>query len=246
MNLSVVKIAVLVLGVIVAGILPTGGAVAADCGNQFDERNAPDRSTCKFTCQTGDLLTIGISASDGDASVSGSARCGGGYSPCVTTEGRNNCRGEEGSAARSDRDGDCTAVVDELWNSAWSYACSANALCPPTEAGCKPDPRDRCPVARLCCPRALCEDFAVPSCPTLEIRAPDAGVKFPDVCATSGGTVVERSRVTVTGVGAIASAQLCVYGTGCRSIPVYCVVDAGRLACSTSSEPNVLAIAPRP
>lgn len=155
-----------------ATFVPAPAAAADNCGAQFSASNAPDDASCVFTCKARQQLVIGVDASDGDATASGSARCGGGYSPCRPATGTNSCYGEEGFANSGSSSGSCSAVVDELWNSAWSYNCLARD--PPAPCATPPcDPKPgQCIFNIVCCPPAVCgTSVATPTAPA--VRDPD-------------------------------------------------------------------------
>lgn len=141
-------------------VVATPAQAADNCGAQFTDSNAPNDASCIFACQGTNQLTIGVDASDTDATASGSARCGGGYSPCRSSAGTNSCYGEEGFANSASASGTCAAVVSEAWNDAWSYNCAAkkaNTPDPCPSPPCtEPPPPGNCVFGIICCPPSIC------------------------------------------------------------------------------------------
>lgn len=235
----------LVLALALSTMLPPASA-ADNCGAQFNEKNAPDNATCTFGCEATQQLVISIDASDGDATASGSARCGGGYSPCRPSSGTNSCYGEEGYANSGSSSGSCAAVVDEWWNSAWSYNCLArdvNQPCAPAACGGGGSEPGDCYFNLICCPAILCgADSSLSVLPkadpcadaplrmaTPDLDAPEdpewPAVKPPEPCASDVSAAAVRDPLS--GLPSGVTSRVDVWVRGHETIGRVCQAGVG-------------------
>lgn len=251
--------------VMTAATLAVAAPVQAEpsCGTQFSDSEAPDEADCSFECKSGQQLRMGVDASDEDATASGSAHCGGGYTPCKTSG--SSCRGSEGVATNS-ATGTCSAVVNELWNSAWSYNCEAKDIDGSGCVGpsCGGDGPDNCILGIVCCPAAVCVGGGgtptMPCLPATQIVVPGPNELLERVQMCGSNANVQPAADSLSGLPAgvtsridvwvpasgLATGRLCNTGVGCWSILPVCFSDLtiGRMECSVPESPKLLGPAP--
>lgn len=241
-------------------VVAAPASAAESCGDQFNDSDAPDDAECAFSCKAAQQLVIAVDASDDDATASGSARCGGGYSPCRSSG--NSCQGEDGISATASSSGKCAAVVSELWNSAWSYNCSSKDV---EGSGCvgpscgDPGNPPRCIFDIVCCPAAVCVGEDAPSMPCfpgpqvvvpgprellerIALCGPSANL-HPATDAATGLPAGVTSRIDVwVSASGVATGRLCNAGVGCWSILPMCSFEPGigRAECVVSAAPKIL------
>lgn len=149
----------------VAGYAPSCAKTDDDAGT------GGTQVSCKYSCGASNLIAIGGSAADADATASGSTSCGGAVAICQTV--RSTCEGVSRTAtSQAQAKATCSGQSDEFWSSPMTIACASHGtdaraivcqliedLCrvDPTNPGLPEDPKD--PVVDIDL-MGLCEDAA--------------------------------------------------------------------------------------
>lgn len=165
---------------------------------------------CDFSCQKNSLVSVYVDAADKNASVSGTADCGGSHAECSDDSDASNCQSTDPKLTTASADGKCSATSSEFYDSGLYVKCSAEVQ----DITGHVDP----PIPRTCViknPDLVCTGTCGPT-QTSSCLTDDAIRTVATIIHADGGIV---SALTCT-------KRLCV------PVPVVCVTTLGSRTCT--------------
>jgi hypothetical protein len=183
-----------------------------DQSSGFDGQNVG----CSFNCPTeAGTVTVTVDADDSDATVSGTASCGGDKAHC---SGGDSCT--DNQARTSGGGGTCSASSDEFYDSGLYVECSAAVTKFDPPIGPKPG-SEWCPVDGVQCIQSACYQLAATN---LVEKCQAAWEKMQGVLSQDTSSTAYQADAT-------GAAGLTCRGLVCAPIVPVCLVDQSVLRC---------------